>query len=327
MESPQSSSCAPDVSLVVIAYNERAHIGECLESIFAQRGLDSYEVIVVDDGSVDGTADVVDSLLADHPQLRLIKHTTNLGRGAARRTGQDASSAGTIGFIDSDIRLPSDWLVHVTTALKDADAVSGVAVPDGDCAVIWRIFRPKPKGMLGYWELTGNNVIFRRSALELVGWPAQSRLTEDNRLAVAMVQAGLRVRTLESLRVEHHEAKSYRRTLAYLHETGFNATEILRDLHRFRFPDLVWVCWVASLVGLGVAAGTGAIPWWVAAAVFVGITMAIDVGAMMQRFYFQKSPIRWLAATLANLPLITMYLAARTFYAPRLLMRRRSALS
>lgn len=319
-------SPAPDVSLVVIAYNEREHISECLESIFAQRGLGSFEVIVVDDGSADGTADVVDSLVADHPQLRLIKHATNLGRGAARRTGQDASEAETIGFIDSDIRLPDHWLVRVTEALKDADAVSGVAVPDGDCAVIWRIFGPKPKGMVGYWELTGNNVIFRRSALERVGWPARSRLTEDNRLAFAMVEAGLTVRTLKSLLVEHNEAKSYRRTVAFLHETGFNATEILRDLHRFRFPDLVWVCWVTSLVGLAAAAGTGAIAWWVAVAALAGITVAIDVGAMMQRFYFQASPIRWLAATVANLPLITTYLATRTLYAPRLLMRRRPTL-
>ena len=83
-------------------------------------------------------------------------------------------NAMTIGFIDSDILLPDDWLVRATAALRDADVISGVAVPDGDCAVVWRMFGPKPKGIAGYWDLTGNNVIFRRRALEEVGWPAQS---------------------------------------------------------------------------------------------------------------------------------------------------------
>ena len=234
----------PRVSLVVIAYNEEAHIGQCLASIFAQEGLQRFEVIVVDDASTDGTVAIVKSLEARHPELRLLQHPTNRGRGAARRTGQDACTAPLIGFIDSDILLPVDWLQRVTEALEHADAVSGVAVPDGDCAVIWRIFHPVPKGMTGYWALTGNNVIFRRSALEVVGWPAKSRLTEDNRMALAMRDAGFTVKTIEDLHVEHHEAKSYRRAIAFMHETGFNATEILRDLRRFRFPDLVWVSWV-----------------------------------------------------------------------------------
>jgi glycosyltransferase involved in cell wall biosynthesis len=311
----------PIVSLVVIGYNEEDNIAACLQSIFSQRNAPPYEVIFVDDASTDTTVTIVESLRAHHPELKLIRHPENRGRGAARRTGQDACRAQKIGFIDSDIRLPDDWLVRAICELETADAVSGVAVPDGDCAVIWRIFGPTPKGMHSYWELTGNNVLFRRSALKVVGWPAETRLTEDNRMAKAMVAAGLRVKTVSDLQVEHHEGKSYRGALAYMHETGMNATEVLRDLRVFRFPDLVWVCWVLAAAGAIVLGATGVAPWWLAVTSVVLLTVAIDLGAMHQRFYFRTHPWRWLLAAAANLPMIVTYLSSRTYYSPRLLQR------
>jgi len=315
----------PDISVVVIAYNEEANIGQCLESIFAQRGLRSFEVVFVDDASTDGTLQIAESLEKVHPELRVIHHPANRGRGAARRTGQDASRAGVVGFVDSDIRLPADWLSRTSEALMDADVVSGVAVPDGDVAVIWRIFRPTPRGMAGYWSLTGNNVLFRREALEQVGWPAETRLTEDNRMAIALESAGFKVVTIRDLRVEHHEGKSYRRAIAFAHETGFNATEILRDLRIFRFPDLVWSCWALLLVVVVVTTALGLIAWWVAIGMVLLATIAVDVGAMIQRFYFLSHPLRWTGAAVANLVLITTYLVARTMYSPRLLFRPRHA--
>ena len=314
----------PDVSFVVIGYNESAHIEACLASILAQSCLHTYEVIVVDDASTDSTASVVEALQVVHPELRLIRHSENRGRGASRRTGQDSCVGKRIAFIDSDIRLPPDWLSRVASALEVADAVSGVAVPDGDCAVIWRMFGPKPKGIPGYWDLTGNNVIFKRSALEQVGWPAQRRRSEDNRMARAMLDAGMAVETLKDLKVEHHEAKTYRRAWAHIYGTGYHATEILRDLRIIRLPDLVWSGWFVTLrgsIGLGAA---GVLPWWLAGAVVLVATVAVDIGAMVQRFHFWSSPLRWIAATCANFPLITTYLVSRTLAAPRLLMRRQT---
>ena len=217
-----------------------------------------------------------------------------------------------------------DWLSRVVVALESADAVSGVAVPDGDCAVIWRMFGPKPKGMPGYWDLTGNNVIFRRSALEQVGWPAQRRRSEDNRMARAMLDAGMAVETLKDLQVEHHEAKTYRRAWAHIYGTGYHATEILRDLRVFRFPDLVWSCWFFTLLGSIGFGASGVLAWWLAGALVLAATIAVDVGAMLQRFYFWAAPLRWIAATCANFPLMTTYLVSRTLAAPRLLMRRQT---
>jgi glycosyltransferase involved in cell wall biosynthesis len=321
------STLESDVNLVVIAYNEEANIEACLTSIFAQEGPEAFKLIVVDDGSTDRTCEIVESLQRDYPEhLRLIRHPYNKGRGAARRTGQDACSASTIGFIDSDIVLPKDWLTRAIAALNDADAISGVAVPDGDCAVIWRMFHPKSRELPSFWELTGNNVIFKRSALEMIGWPAESRVAEDCRMSRAMVEAGLEVMTVRDLKVEHREAKSYWRTMVFMREMGFYSTEILRDLRLFRLPDLAWICWVVTVLGSISLALTGSIRVGVAVAVVVAVTLAIDVGSMVQRFRFWVAPFRWVAASIANFPLILTYLAFRTWNAPRLLLRRRPIL-
>lgn len=319
------NSKKPQVDLVVIAYNEEANIGACLASIVNQTGIDNYRVIVVDDASNDRTNEIVQAFKIDHPQVSLIRHPTNLGRGAARRTGQDACTAETIGFVDSDITLPSDWLTRVTAALSDADAVSGVAVPDGDFAVIWRIFHPKSRALPGDWAITGNNVIFRRSALEMVGWPAQSRVAEDCRMARALVEAGLTAVTLRDLQVSHREAKTYRQALAFMREMGFYSTEILRDLRFVRLPDIAWMFWVLTvLLSISLAiAGVASVP--ISLGIVAGATIGINLAAMIQRFKFWSAPVRWIGAACANLPLMTTYLVFRTLHIPRLLVPRGSA--
>ena len=66
------------ISFVVIVYNEDRHIRSCLESIAIQTGLEGYEIIVVDDGSTDGTAAAVRDVRDGNGASRLIEQT-NLG--------------------------------------------------------------------------------------------------------------------------------------------------------------------------------------------------------------------------------------------------------
>ena len=77
------------VSFVVIAYNEAGNIGRTLDRITALVGLAErrYEVIVVNDGSRDRTADIVADRAARNPRINLIDLPENRGRGYARATG------------------------------------------------------------------------------------------------------------------------------------------------------------------------------------------------------------------------------------------------
>ncbi|HUG56341.1 MAG TPA: glycosyltransferase family 2 protein, partial [Candidatus Limnocylindrales bacterium] len=75
--SPDEGDGSPALSVLVPAYNEAATIGQVLASL---RELPiEHEVIVVDDGSNDGTADIV----RGHPDVRLVRHEVNQGKGAA----------------------------------------------------------------------------------------------------------------------------------------------------------------------------------------------------------------------------------------------------
>ena len=75
------------VSFVVIAYNEAENIARTIISITALAGLGKHEVIVVDDGSHDGTAQIVREIACQNPSVRLIDLAKNCGRGYARSSG------------------------------------------------------------------------------------------------------------------------------------------------------------------------------------------------------------------------------------------------
>jgi glycosyltransferase involved in cell wall biosynthesis len=89
----------PRIAVIMPAYNRAAVIGRAIESVLAQ-DLRDFELVVVDDGSTDGTADIVRSYR--DPRLRLVEQRTNRGSNAARNAGIRASNAPLIAFLDSD---------------------------------------------------------------------------------------------------------------------------------------------------------------------------------------------------------------------------------
>lgn len=92
------------LSIVFPAFNEEANIAASIAAAHsvAARIADDHEVIVVDDGSRDGTAAAVDQLAAADPRVRLIRHPVNRGYGAAVWTGLQAARLAYVFFTDSD---------------------------------------------------------------------------------------------------------------------------------------------------------------------------------------------------------------------------------
>lgn len=91
----------PLVSVVIPSYQRAQTVRTSIDSVLAQT-LTDIEVIVVDDGSTDGTQDIVRSVPDD--RVRLIAHHTNRGGNAARQTGIDAAQGKWVAFLDSDDR-------------------------------------------------------------------------------------------------------------------------------------------------------------------------------------------------------------------------------
>lgn len=129
-----------DFSIVIPTYNVRRYVRECVQSAVEQRFEGRHEVIVVDDGSTDGTAELVRELAAGTPDVTALFQANDGAPGKARNRGLDAARGEYLVFLDSDDRLPPEtlaWYHEVARAeapcliagarrlLDDAGAVTG----------------------------------------------------------------------------------------------------------------------------------------------------------------------------------------------------------
>jgi dolichol-phosphate mannosyltransferase len=115
------------LSLVLPAYNEEAGIGQAVvEADDALAALTAdYEVLVVDDGSRDGTAAAVQAMTAERPRVRLIRHPQNRGYGAALRTGFEAARFERVAFTDADCQFHLEDLGRLLPYSERAPVVVG----------------------------------------------------------------------------------------------------------------------------------------------------------------------------------------------------------
>jgi len=116
------------VSIIVPALNEVEIIAQVLKMItfcFSESGTE-HELIVVDDGSTDGTAEVVESIEG----VRLIRHNFNQGYGAALKTGIRESHYPLIAIIDADGTYPSDVLPQLLASMDSCDMAVGARTGD-----------------------------------------------------------------------------------------------------------------------------------------------------------------------------------------------------
>lgn len=113
----QLNASPVQTTILVPAYNEEEALPHVLEAIFAVID-ESYEVLVVNDGSKDRTAEVAQA----YP-CRLISHTVNSGKGAAMLTGIRYANGEKIIFIDADATYPADAIPDVVRKLDDCDMV------------------------------------------------------------------------------------------------------------------------------------------------------------------------------------------------------------
>jgi dolichol-phosphate mannosyltransferase len=112
----------PDLSVVVPVHNEAENLGPLLGEIsVALEGSYEFELLVVDDGSTDGTRDLLASLAAGYPRLRVVRHGHRAGQSAALLTGVEAATAPWVATLDGDGQNdPADIPRLVSTARAGA---------------------------------------------------------------------------------------------------------------------------------------------------------------------------------------------------------------
>ena len=118
---------SPKVSIITPAYNAAPYIGQAIESVQAQT-LTDWEMIIVDDASTDGTAQVVQRYLSD-PRIKFLQNEQNMGAGYTRNRALDAAQGEWIAVLDADdwyaphrlerlVAFAEDWAVDVVGDLS-----------------------------------------------------------------------------------------------------------------------------------------------------------------------------------------------------------------
>lgn len=140
----------PRFSVIVPTYNRASLLPRCLESVLAQAFLD-YELIVVDDGSTDETAGLVEAIAGRDARVRYVRQK-HKGAGHARNRGAALAAGDFVLFLDSDDAVLPSWLTAFAEALQCGGLVA--------CCGIVLKGAPKVPGDAGNGERLGGGAVF-----------------------------------------------------------------------------------------------------------------------------------------------------------------------
>jgi glycosyltransferase involved in cell wall biosynthesis len=126
------------VSCVIAAYNERARIGGVLKAVYKHPLID--EIIIVDDGSTDNTAEV----LSDFPDVKFIVHPQNKGKSFAVKTGLKEARGELVALIDADlIGLSAEDITNLINPVQSGKADISISLRK-NAPITWRIIGLDP---------------------------------------------------------------------------------------------------------------------------------------------------------------------------------------
>jgi glycosyltransferase involved in cell wall biosynthesis len=232
----------PELSYFFPAHDEEANVdalvAEALEALPALA--ERFEVIVVDDGSRDATGQIAERLANKHPDVvRVVHHATNLGYGAALRTGFAASRYDLVAFTDGDRQFHVADLARLLQRAAEADAPDVVAGfrlrrADPPLRIVYaRLYRFSLGVWYGLWvrDVDCACKLFRRPALEGI------RVDSDGAFLSAELLIKLRAagRSIVEVGVPH-----YPRTAGSA--TGARPSVVLRAVRDFwRLRVLLWL--------------------------------------------------------------------------------------
>ncbi|MGZ6953824.1 MAG: glycosyltransferase family 2 protein [Acidimicrobiia bacterium] len=126
-----------DVSVVLPVYNEQGHLLAEIDRIRAALDASeySYEIIVVDDGSDDGSSEQLNDL----PDIRLIRFRQNRGSGSARKAGSNAARGRVVVWTDADMTYPNDRIPELVGELDGYDQVVGARTSEQGTVKVARV--------------------------------------------------------------------------------------------------------------------------------------------------------------------------------------------
>lgn len=283
------------LSVVIPAYNEEDGIRDIVERVVAIRpalarmDVAPLEVLVVDDGSADRTAAIVQEMTAATPDLRLIRHARNGGYGAALKTGFAAAHGDWIGFLDADGTYPPESFPQLIAEAQSADVDlvigSRMAGAESQMPAVRRL------GNLLFARLV--SLISTHTVTDSASGMRIFRRTILPRLYP--LPDGLNLTPVMSTRALHEHMTIAETPIPYRERVGRSKLNVVRDGVRFA-QSIVWtaLCYnpvrplgliglaalaLAALIGAGLviirASGVNQISPLGAFALFAGLVLAV----------------------------------------------------
>lgn len=201
------------ISVVIPLYQDAASIGACIASLKAQSGVSPLEILVVDDGSRDGGAEIAEAAGA-----RVIRQK-NAGPAAARNRGAELARGEIIAFLDSDCLVEPDWLAAVARHFENpatsailcrlVPATAGIVPAIVQAEIDERYGMLKPGEPIDF--LAGAAFAARAEAFRAVGGFHEAyRGNEDVELAFSLNAKGYRILFAADAPVAHHHQERWR---------------------------------------------------------------------------------------------------------------------
>ena len=301
IDTTTGSHCLPEVSIVVPVRNEIANVDLCLTGLSAQTGLSKRSrIIVVDDGSQDGTGAAVERHIATDPRIRLIEAGPLppgwAGKPHACWRGALAAEANWLCFVDADVRSDPELVAAAVTAAEVPRIDMLSLHPRQELGSFWeRLVIPAGLLVLACAKrfepasqdiVNGQFLLIRRAAYFCVGGHCEVRgdICEDKALATRIRAAGLRLHVLAA---DHLARTRMYHDLPSLWE-GFskNAADALGSVGATLAAAIATFvfAWTALLLPLGIllaaiaAPSPAAVAGSILGAVGTGIVIGVHFG-------------------------------------------------
>ncbi len=223
------------ISVIIPAYNASTTIGKALEALSKQNCFQPFEVIVVDDGSVDNTGDIVRSFAS----VKYVRQD-NAGPAAARNHGAKLAQGEFLAFTDSDCIPHEDWLSQLMAGMSQQQVgvvagSYGIANPESRLArcvyqeILWRHTHLMPDFPNSFGSY---NFCVRKNVFDAVGAfnPAYRRASgEDNDLSYKIRRSGWRIYFARKALVDHYHPTQVLKYLKEQFRHGFWRVKMYRD--------------------------------------------------------------------------------------------------
>lgn len=247
-------------SIVIPAYQAERTIGQCVESVLKDEYKD-FEVIVVDDGSNDGTRRALEQIR--DTRLKVLANETNLGAAASRNYGIKEADGELIIFLDSDSYVDSGWIGQHVEAHSEIEAeiigggivgVHSTAVGKSDGFCNWFTSIPNSKSKyLKSLHLPANNMSVKRDVVKKIGLLDESIPSaggEDSEYCYRALKNGIKIYFKSDLVAYHYDRDDLKTFLDHMEYWGKSAIPMRKKLnmdYSILLPSSYWTACLSFL--------------------------------------------------------------------------------